>query len=91
MKKTTKIFFLIIVIFLLIPFFTNAQKKTPKYLFKIASDAPDNSLWINSIREINREIYKNTGGNVGIVVYPASVMGDQSTVIKKIKVWYRGK
>ena len=86
MKKTTKIFFLIIVIFLLIPFFTNAQKKTPKYLFKIASDAPDNSLWINSIREINREIYKNTGGNVGIVVYPASVMGDQSTVIKKIKI-----
>lgn len=86
MKKTTKIFFLIIVIFLLIPFFTNAQKKTPKYLFKIASDAPDNSLWINSIREINREIYKKTNGDVGIVVYPASVMGDQSTVIKKIKI-----
>ena len=86
MKNITKIFLLTMIIFLLIPSFIFAQKKAPKYLFKIASEAPDNSLWINSIREINREIYKKTNGNVGIIVYPASVMGDQSTVIKKIKI-----
>ena len=68
-------------------FYINAKdkKEPPKYLYKIASEAPDGSIWVESIKKINREIYKNTKGEVAIRVYPGGIMGDQSTVIKRIK------
>lgn len=87
MRKNHKLFFAVVLALLISTFFIFSQQKSqPKYLFKIASDAPDGSSWINGIREINQQLNKKTNGEVGIVVYPGAVMGDQSTVIKKIKI-----
>lgn len=61
-----------------------AQK--PKYLFKIASEAPQGSLWYNVLVNINKELYKKTGKQVAMQIYAGGVMGDQATVIKKIKI-----
>ena len=65
---------------------SKSKKKPPKYLYKIASEAPDGSIWVTSIKQISRELYKKTKGELGIRVYPGSIMGDQSTVIKKIMI-----
>jgi TRAP-type C4-dicarboxylate transport system substrate-binding protein len=62
------------------------DKSTPKYLFKIATDAPDNSNWIMTFKFIDADLRKQTNGEVGLTVYPASLMGDQNTVVKKIKI-----
>lgn len=76
-------YFLFLLISLSITFYIESE---PKYLFKIASDAPDGSIWINSIRDINKAIGEKTKGDVGVRVYPSGVMGDQSAVLKKIKI-----
>jgi TRAP-type transport system periplasmic protein len=58
----------------------------PRFVFKLASDLPDGSSWINSLKDINTKLMEKTNGQVGLVIYPSGVMGDQSTVIKKIKI-----
>jgi len=58
----------------------------PKYLIKIATDSPDNSIWVNGIKEINRAISQKTNGEVQIDIYTGGTMGSQSTVLKKIKL-----
>src|SRR4030042_1157377 len=83
--KSKKIIFFVIFILIISLVFINGQSKA-KYLFKIATEAPDNSNWINSIKLINSELSKKTNGEVEIMVYPGGVMGDQSTVLKKIKI-----
>jgi len=58
----------------------------PKYVFKFASDLPDGSSWIVSMRDINTKLMERTNGQVSVIIYPGGVMGDQSNVIKKIKI-----
>ncbi|MBN2544351.1 MAG: TRAP transporter substrate-binding protein DctP [Spirochaetes bacterium] len=83
--RQKKITFFILNLLLISSILINAQSKA-KYLFKIATEAPDNSTWINSIKSINTELSKKTYGQIEISVYPGGVMGDQSTVLKKIKI-----
>ena len=83
MKKTC--FFISILLFFSILNIT-VQSKEPKYLFKIASELPDGSTWVESMKKIGNELYKKSNGLVGIRVYPGGIMGDQATIIKKIKI-----
>ena len=76
----------ILLTFMMILIVTGLSSQTPKYHFKIATDAPDNSSWILTFKAINTELKKKTNGEVGLTVYPASLMGDQNTVVKKIKI-----
>lgn len=85
MNKISKLFCFIIIILFLFNLMT-ISAKSPKYLLKIATDSPDNSIWASSIKEINNMISQKTNGEVQIDLYPGGVMGDQSTVIKKIKL-----
>jgi TRAP-type C4-dicarboxylate transport system substrate-binding protein len=57
-----------------------------KYNFKFATDAPDGSNWVTTFKEIDREIQVRTKKTVGLTIYPASLMGDQSSVVKKIRL-----
>ncbi len=67
--------------------FVYAQdKKEMKYNFKIATDAPDGSSWIMAFKDIDKEIKKVSNGEAGLTLYPASLMGNQSDVIKKMKL-----
>jgi TRAP-type C4-dicarboxylate transport system substrate-binding protein len=74
----------ILVLLLILPVFS--QKQTPKYLFKIAAELPDGSSWVESIKKISNDLYKKTNGEIGIRIYAGGVMGDQNTVINKIKI-----
>jgi TRAP-type transport system periplasmic protein len=77
---------LILIISISISLFSQNDNKTPKYLFKIATDAPDGSSWILTFKAIDKELRKQTNGEAGMIIYPSSLMGDQSTVVKKIKI-----
>lgn len=85
MYKNNKLISILIIILVVSNIFI-LSAKDPKYLIKIATDSPDNSIWVNGIKEINRAIYEKTNGEVGIDIYTGGTMGDQSTVIKKIKL-----
>ena len=53
--------------------------------FKIASLSPDGSYWMESIRTATKEIETQTRGRVKFKLYPGGVMGDDKSVLKKMR------
>jgi len=53
---------------------------------KIATLAPEGSAWMNAVREAAKEIEQGTSGRVQLRVYPGGTMGDESVVLRKIRV-----
>ena len=61
-------------------------KKSAKYKFKIATLAPDRSVWIKAYNEIADEVEKVTNGDVKLKCYPGGIQGDELTVLRKIRI-----
>ncbi|MFC1747431.1 TRAP transporter substrate-binding protein DctP [Pseudomonadota bacterium] len=60
----------------------SAQAKT----FKIATVAPDGTTWMNELKLAATEIKKRTDGRVKFRFYPGGVMGNDKSVLRKIRV-----
>lgn len=54
--------------------------------FKIATIFPDGTSWMNTVREGASEIVKRTEGRVKFRFYPGGVMGNDTTVLRKIRI-----
>jgi TRAP-type C4-dicarboxylate transport system substrate-binding protein len=54
--------------------------------FKIATLAPDGTPWMKAMREGAEEVKKNTDGRVKIRFYPGGVMGNDKSMLRKIRV-----
>lgn len=63
-----------------------AEAQRAKYLFKIASLAPDGSIWAKRFQEMTHEIVEKSNGEIGFKIYPGGVMGDDQTMFRKIKI-----
>ena len=64
---------------------TDLQAK-PKHVFKIASLAPDGSVWVESFKEFAAEVTEKTNGEVGFRIYPGGIMGDDKAMYRKLRV-----
>ena len=53
---------------------------------KIATVAPDNSRWMQQMREGAEEVKARTAGRVTLKFYPGGVMGNDAQVLRKIRV-----
>jgi TRAP-type C4-dicarboxylate transport system substrate-binding protein len=53
---------------------------------KIATLSPDGSYWMEKMRAGGDEIEKQTGGRVSLKFYPGGVMGDDATVLRKMRL-----
>lgn len=53
---------------------------------KIATLSPDGSAWLNTLREASAQIKKETDGRVSFRFYPGGVMGNNKSVLKKIRI-----
>ena len=53
---------------------------------KIATVVPEGSAWMREMREAAAEIRERTEGRVRIKFYPGGVMGDEQTVLRKIRI-----
>jgi TRAP-type C4-dicarboxylate transport system substrate-binding protein len=60
----------------------SAQAQT----FKIATVFPDGTSWMNTVRDGAREIAQRTDGRVEFRFYPGGVMGNDTTVLRKIRI-----
>jgi len=67
---------------LLLAMFASASAKT----LKIATLSPDGTLWMKEMRAGAAEIKKKTGGRVVFKFYPGGVMGNDSNVLRKIRI-----
>jgi TRAP-type transport system periplasmic protein len=54
--------------------------------FKIATIAPDGTSWMNEMRAGAEEIKKQTAGRVEFRFYPGGIMGNDNSVLRKIRV-----
>lgn len=53
---------------------------------KIATISPDGSLWMKGLRDVAAKIKAETNGSVIVKYYPGGVMGDDKTVLRKIRI-----
>lgn len=53
---------------------------------KIATVAPDGSTWMREMRRAASEVAEATEGRVEIKLYPGGVMGNDATVLRKIRL-----
>ncbi|SDD47913.1 TRAP transporter substrate-binding protein DctP [Aquimonas voraii] len=54
--------------------------------FKIATLAPEGSTWLREMRAAADEVKQRTEGRVEFRYYPGGVMGDDATVMRKIRL-----
>lgn len=55
-------------------------------VLKIATLAPDSTVWMQTIREGADEIEQQTQGRVKLKFYPGGVMGNDKVVLRKIRI-----
>ena len=58
----------------------------PSHVFKIASLAPEGSVWVEAFKEFAAEVSEKTGGEVGFRIYPGGIMGDDRAMYRKMRV-----
>lgn len=76
---------LLAVLLLILMTGTTAQA-APKYLFKIASIAPDGSVWARRFNDFVDEVAKKSNGAIGFKVYAGGVMGDDQAMLRKMQI-----
>ncbi|GAB4180876.1 MAG: TRAP transporter substrate-binding protein [Wenzhouxiangellaceae bacterium] len=70
----------VVVAAMLVPTMTSAAT------LKIATLAPDGSVWMNQFKAAGESIATATEGRVNLRFYPGGVMGDTATVLRKMQV-----
>jgi TRAP-type transport system periplasmic protein len=55
-------------------------------VFKIATVAPEGTAWMREMRAGAEAVKKRSEGRVEVKYYPGGVMGDNATVLRKIKI-----
>lgn len=58
----------------------------PRYSFKIASLAPEGSVWVTHFRNFAAEIAERSNNEIAIRIYPGGVMGDDLAMYRKMRV-----
>ncbi len=60
--------------------------RAQEYIVKFATLAPDGSAWMNVMREYDEAVREESNGRLGFKIYPGGVQGDESTVLRKIRL-----
>ena len=77
-----KIFaFTVLVLFVSMP-----AHAASKFLFKVASIAPEGSVWAKRFQGFVEEVEEKSRGEVAFKVYPGGVMGDDRAMYRKMRV-----
>jgi len=58
----------------------------PRYLFKIATLAPDGSIWARRFQEFQDEVSAKSNGEIGFKLYMGGVMGDDRAMYRKMRI-----
>ena len=77
----------LLIVFALALFFSVQQSPaSPLHTFKIASLAPEGSVWVNSFKQFAEEVSSGTNGEIAFRIYPGGVMGDDRAMYRKMRV-----
>jgi TRAP-type transport system periplasmic protein len=56
-----------------------------EYEIRFASVAPEGSTWMNIMRELDKQVRKESGGRLGFRIYPGGAQGDERDVLRRIR------
>ena len=56
------------------------------FVIKIGTLAPEGSSWVKALNTINAEVMKKTGNTVQIKIYAGGVLGDETDMLRKLKI-----
>ena len=73
---------LAIVMIISLPIISHADE----IILKIATLAPEGSVWMNELQAMNDSIQKLSGNRVKFRFYPGGVMGDDKVILRKMRV-----
>lgn len=62
------------------------QAAAPRYLFKIATLAPDGSVWARHFQDFQNEVIAKSNGEIGFKLYLGGVMGDDRAMYRKLRI-----
>ncbi|MCC6811499.1 MAG: TRAP transporter substrate-binding protein DctP [Deltaproteobacteria bacterium] len=58
----------------------------PPIVIKLGTVAPEGSPWQQLLRELNEDWSRRTSGRVTLRVYPGGVLGDETDLVKKLRI-----
>ncbi|HIJ91297.1 MAG: TRAP transporter substrate-binding protein DctP [Desulfobulbaceae bacterium] len=64
----------------------SGAQAAPRYLFKIASLAPEGSVWAKRFQDFQEEVSSKSNGEIGFKFYMGGVMGDDRTMYRKMRI-----
>ncbi len=67
-------------------FLVTAYSPAHARTLKIATVAPEGTTWMQEMRKSAQEIAERTGGRVKLKFYPGGVMGNEKSVLRKIRI-----
>ena len=86
MKTFLKLFSCSFILLFLFISAGEAHAGKAKYLFKVASLAPEGSVWTKRFRDFANEVTEKSGGEIGFKIYAGGVMGDDRAMYRKMRV-----
>jgi TRAP-type C4-dicarboxylate transport system substrate-binding protein len=63
-----------------------AHAAQPRYIFKVASLAPEGSVWAQRFRDFVGEVKEKSSGAIDFKIYAGGVMGDDRAMYRKVRV-----
>jgi TRAP-type C4-dicarboxylate transport system substrate-binding protein len=57
-----------------------------KFLIKLGTLAPEGSSWMKTFNAINADVMKKTGNAVQFRLYPGGILGDETDMLRKLKI-----
>ncbi len=86
MKNLLGIFCAGLVAFYLAAAVESSHAASPKYIFKVASLAPEGSVWAKRFRDFTNEVTEKSNGEISFKIYAGGVMGDDRSMYRKMRV-----
>ena len=86
MKTLINILVSLFIALLLVTGVDEAYAKRAKYQFKVASLAPEGSVWAKRFRNFAKEVEDKSNGEIGFKIYAGGVMGDDRAMYRKMRV-----
>ena len=86
MKTFIKLFFSSFILLFIVVSSGAVHAGKPRYTFKVASLAPEGSVWAKRFRDFANEVTEKSGGEIGFKIYAGGVMGDDRAMYRKMRV-----
>ncbi len=78
---------LLITFIALLTFFTMThQARSAEFEIKFSVLAPEGSTWVNTLKEMDKELQAGSNGRLALKIYAGGVSGDEKDVLRKMKI-----